>query len=56
MQKAESLSFQTLLGLEGCVQSLVNKISIRAKSLRSGHYIYNVCPGILQNVLYIMCV
>jgi len=30
MQKAESLSFQTVLGLEGCGQSLISEISIRA--------------------------
>jgi len=35
MQKAESLSFQTVLGLEGRGQSLVNEISIHAKALRS---------------------
>jgi len=29
MQKAESLSFQTVLGLEGRRQSLVNEIFIR---------------------------
>ena len=34
MQKAESLSSQTVLGLEGRGQSLVNKISISAKALR----------------------
>jgi hypothetical protein len=34
MQKAESLSFQTVLGLEGRGQSLMNKISIGAQSLR----------------------
>jgi len=34
MQKAESLSFQTVLGLEGRGQSLINEISIRAQSLR----------------------
>ena len=33
MQKAEILSFQTVLGGRG--QSLVNEISIRAKALRS---------------------
>ena len=35
MQKAESLSFQTVLGLEGRGQSLINEISIRVQSLRS---------------------
>jgi len=35
MQKAERLSFQTVLGLEGRRKSLVNKISIGAQSLRS---------------------
>jgi len=35
MQKAESLSFQMILELEGRGQSLVNEISIRAKALRS---------------------
>ena len=35
MQKAESLSFQTVWGLEGRRQSLMNKISIGAQSLRS---------------------
>jgi len=35
MQKAESLSFQTVLGLECRGQSLINEISIRAQSLRS---------------------
>ena len=32
MQKAESLSFQTVLGLEGRGQSLINEISICAQS------------------------
>ncbi len=36
MQKAESLSFQTVLRLEGHGQSLINKISIHVKSLRWG--------------------
>ena len=34
MQKAESLSFQTVLGLEGCGQSLINEISICVQLLR----------------------
>ena len=34
MQKAESLSFQMVIGLEGRGQSLVNEISIRTKALR----------------------
>jgi len=35
MQKAESLSFQMVLGLQGRRQSLINEISIRVQSLRS---------------------
>jgi hypothetical protein len=30
MHKAESLSIQTVLGLDGCGQSLLNKISIQS--------------------------
>ena len=35
VQIAESLSFQTVLGLEGHGQSLMNEISIGVQSLRS---------------------